>query len=279
MLFRRTTLIQRLGLTLATLVLLAGCASGPKTPQLSERQFYEDAQAAIKANNMSLAIERLQGLESRYPFGRYASQAKLDLIYCHYRALDYEASAATAERFVNTHPDHPQLDYAYYMKGLASYSVDRGLLERFIPSDFTERDMGPARESFEDFNRLINRFPNSLYAADARQRMVYLRNLLAAYELRAAEFYMRRGAFVAAANRGRYVVENFDTSPSVANALVVMAEAYTELDQPELRDSSVAVLKANFPQHPRLESGAFEYEKTQRGRRSWANILSFGLID
>ena len=279
MLIWRTPLIRRLCLIMGALALLASCASAPKTPQLSERQFYEDAQKAIDANNMTLAIERLQGLESRYPFGRYASQAKLDLIYCHYRALDYEASAATAERFINTHPDHPQLDYAYYMKGLASYSVDRGLLERFIPSDFTERDMGPARESFEDFNRLINRFPNSLYAADARQRMVYLRNLLAAYELRAAEFYMRRGAFVAAANRGRYVVENFDTSPSVANALVLMAEAYTELEQPELRDSSVQVLRANFPQHPRLKTGEFIYEKNERGRRSWANILSFGLLD
>ena len=281
MLIWRTSLTRRLFLLIGTLsfLTLAGCASAPKTPQLSERQFYEDAQKAIEANNMTLAIERLQGLESRYPFGRYASQAKLDLIYCHYRSLDYEASAATAERFINTHPDHPQLDYAYYMKGLASYSVDRGLLERFIPSDFTERDMGPARESYEDFNRLINRFPNSPYAADAQQRMVYLRNLLAAYELRAAEFYMRRGAFVAAANRGRYVVENFDTSPSVADALVLMAEAYTELDQPELRDTSVKVLKANYPQHPRLESGEFRYEKSPRGRRSWANILSFGLLD
>ncbi len=279
MLIWRTPLLRRLCLLLPILALVAGCSSAPKTPQLSERQFYEEAQEAIEANNMTLAIERLQGLESRYPFGRYASQAKLDLIYCHYRALDYEASAATAERFINTHPDHPQLDYAYYMKGLASYSVDRGLLERFIPSDFTERDMGPARESFEDFNRLINRFPSSPYAEDARQRMIYLRNLLAAYELRAAAFYMRRGAFVAAANRGRYVVENFDTSPSVADALVLMAEAYTELDQPELRKSAVQVLETNFPQHPRLADGGFEYEKSQRGRRSMASVLTFGLID
>ena len=282
MLIWRTSFCLRvplLGLLISLLALLAACSSAPKTPQLSERQFYEEAQSAIDANNMTLAIDRLQGLESRYPFGRYASQAKLDLIYCHYRALDYEASAATAERFINTHPDHPQLDYAYYMKGLASYSVDRGLLERFIPSDFSERDMGPARESFEDFNRLINRFPNSVYAADARQRMIYLRNLLAAYELRAASFYMRRGAFVAAANRGRYVVENFDTSPSVADALVIMAEAYTELDQPDLRASTVEVLKANFPDHPRLASGAFEYDKTQHGGRSMWSVLTFGLID
>lgn len=262
------------------ILLLAGCATDPKTPQLSERQFYEDAQDAIESNNMTLAIERLQGLESRYPFGRYASQAKLDLIYCYYRALDYEASAATAERFINTNPDHPQLDYAYYMKGLASYSVDRGILERFIPSDFTERDMGPARESFEDFNRLLNQFPNSRYAADARQRMVYLRNLLAAYELRAAEFYMRRGAFAAAANRGRYVVENFDTSPSVPDALVLMAEAYTELDLPELKETSLAVLRHNYPNHARFdENGEFKYTMVKRGKKSMWSVLTFGLID
>lgn len=273
-------LMWRTWLIMSFVALLAACSSAPKTPQLSERQFYEQAQKAIEGNNMTLAIERLQGLESRYPFGRYASQAKLDLIYCHYRSLDYDAAAATAERFINTNPDHAQLDYAYYMKGLASYSVDRGLLERFIPSDFTERDMGPARESFEDFNRLINRFPNSVYAADAKQRMVYLRNLLAAYELRAAAFYMRRGAFVAAANRGRYVVENFDTSPSVSAALVIMAEAYTELDQLDLRDSTIAVLKHNFPQHPRLtKNGELDYVKANRGKQSLLSVLSFGLID
>lgn len=276
----RSSCVRNLWFTLPLIALLTACASDPKTPQLSERQFYEEAQAAIDGNNMTLAIDRLQGLESRYPFGRYASQAKLDLIYCHYRALDYEAAAATAERFINTNPDHSQLDYAYYMKGLASYSVDRGLLERFIPSDFTERDMGPARESFEDFNRLINRFPNSVYAADAKQRMVYLRNLLAAYELKAAEFYMRRGAFVAAANRGRYVVENFDTSPSVADALVIMAEAYTELDQMDLRESTVQVLQHNYPTHPRLAAtGQFEYEKNKRGSRSLTSVLTFGLLD
>src|SRR5690606_36247030 len=245
-----------------------------------ERQFYQEAQEAIESNNMVLAIDRLQGLESRYPFGRYAAQAKLDLIYAHYRALDYEAAAAVAERFINTYPDHAQLDYAYYMKGLASFSVDRGLLERFIPSDFTERDMGPARESFEDFNRLLNRFPNSVYAADARQRMVYLRNLMAAYELKAADFYMRRGAYVAAANRGRYVVENFDTSPAVPDGLAVMAKAYAELGLEDLKASAVAVLRHNYPDHPALNaSGELDYEPGKRGKRSMLSVVSFGLLD
>lgn len=272
--------IRQFWFVLPLILLLGACSSVPKTPQLSERQFYDEAQEAMDNENFSVAVERLQGLESRYPFGRYAAQAKLDLIYCHYRTMDYEASAATAERFINTNPDHPQLDYAYYMKGLASYAVDRGLLERFIPSDYTERDMGPARESFEDFNRLINRFPESAYSEDARQRMVYLRNLLAAYELKAAEFYMRRGAFVAAANRGRYVVENFDTSPSVPAALVLMAQAYTELDLPELRESAVVVLKYNYPNNPNLnKQGELNYTKSKHGRQSLLSVVSFGLFD
>jgi len=274
------SLIRLWLLPLLLVALLGGCASNDKTPQLSERQFYQEAQEAIESNNMVLAIDRLQGLESRYPFGRYAAQAKLDLIYAHYRALDYEAAAAVAERFINTYPDHAQLDYAYYMKGLASFSVDRGLLERFIPSDFTERDMGPARESFEDFNRLLNRFPNSVYAADARQRMVYLRNLMAAYELKAADFYMRRGAYVAAANRGRYVVENFDTSPAVPDGLAVMAKAYAELGLEDLKASAVAVLRHNYPDHPALNaSGELDYEPGKRGKRSMLSVVSFGLLD
>ena len=259
--------------------LLSGCASTPKEPQLSERQYYEQAQDAMNHNNLTQAIDRLQGLESRYPFGRYAAQAKLDLIYCHYRALDYEAASAAAERFINTYPDHPQLDYAYYMKGLASYSVDRGLLERFIPSDFSERDMGPARESFEDFNRLINRFPNSVYAKDAQQRMIYLRNLMAAYELKAADFYMKRGAFVAAADRGRYVVENFDTTPSVPAALVIMAKAYSELGLDDLEKSTVEVLRKNFPKNPALNAkGELDYVPGKLRHKSLLNVVTFGLF-
>ena len=176
--------------TLCLVLMLAACSSAPeKKEQLTEKQYYEDAQAAMDNNRFLLAIEKLQSLESRYPFGRYADQAQLELVYCYYRTIDFESSAVTAERFIRLHPDHNDLDYAYYMKGLASYSVDRGLVERFIHTDFSERDMGSARESFDAFNRLINRFPKSLYAEESRQRMIYLRKLMAAYELKAAHFY------------------------------------------------------------------------------------------
>lgn len=261
---------------------LIGCTSSGHTQfeQLTERQYYEEAQDAMENNKFLQAVERLQALESRYPFGRYAEQAQLELIYCYYRTLDFESAAVTAERFIRIHPDHPNLDYAYYMKGLASYSVDRGLIERFIPTDFSERDMGPARESFDDFNRLINRFPESQYAQDARQRMIYLRNLLAAYQLKVANYYMRRGAYVSVAKRASYVIKHFDKTPALAEALALQAKAYLELDMPDLAEKSVTVLRHNFPDHPDLEEdGSFDYEPGKRGQVSVWNVISFGLID
>ncbi len=261
---------------------LIGCTSGGHSQfeQLTERQYYEEAQSAMDNNKFLQAVERLQSLESRYPFGRYAEQAQLELIYCYYRTLDYEAAAVTAERFIRLHPDNPNLDYAYYMKGLASYSVDRGLIERFIPTDFSERDMGPARESFDDFNRLINRFPDSQYVEDAQQRMIYLRNLLAAYQLKTANYYMKRGAYVAAANRAAYVIQHFDKTPALAEALAIQAKAYMELELPELADKSVAVLRFNFPDYKELnKDGSLDYVAGSRGKTSLLSVITFGLFN
>lgn len=263
-------------------VWLVGCTSSghSQLEQLTERQYYEEAQSAMDSNKFLQAVERLQQLESRYPFGRYAEQAQLELIYCYYRTLDYEAAAVTAERFIRLHPDHPKLDYAYYMKGLASYSVDRGLLERFIPTDFSERDMGPARQSFDDFNRLINRFPNSQYVQDARQRMIYLRNLLAAYQLKVANYYMKRGAYVSVAKRAAHVIKHFDKTPAVPEALALQTKAYLELGLTDLADKSVQVLRYNFPEYRELrEDGTLDYQPGSRRTSSLLSVISFGLID
>ena len=261
---------------------LVGCTSSghSQLEQLTERQYYEEAQDAMDNNKFLQAVERLQQLESRYPFGRYAEQAQLELIYCYYRTLDYEAAAATAERFIRLHPDHPRLDYAYYMKGLASYSVDRGLIERFIPTDFSERDMGPARQSFDDFNRLINRFPNSQYVQDARQRMIYLRNLLAAYQIKVANYYMKRGAYVAVAKRAAHVIEHFDKTPSIPEALVLQTKAYLELGLDDLAEKSMNVLAYNYPDHPELtDDGRLDYSPGSRRNISLLNVMTFGLLD
>lgn len=263
-----------------TLALLSGCATNEVEEELSERQYYEEAQEALKEEQFTLAVEKLESLEARYPFGRYAEQAQLDLIYAYYRSLDYESSGATAERFIRMHPDHAQLDYAYYMKGLASYSVDRGLFERFIPSDFSERDLAPAKDSFNDFSRLLNRFPNSVYAPDARQRMVYLRNLLAEHELKAAHWYMRRGAYLAAANRARYVVENFDRTPAMAEALALQYKAYRELGVADLAANTLKVLARNYPDYRELDAnGHLPYEPGSLGRQSLLSVVTFGLMD
>lgn len=264
---------------------ILGCSSSPDKkgdiPQLSERQFYEEAQKALKGTNFTLAIERLQQLESRYPFGRYADQAQLELIYANYKNLDYDGAGLAADRFIRLHPDHAEVDYAYYMKGMATFSVDRGLLARFLPTEPSERDLGPAKQSFEDFSTFISRYPNSKYAPDAQQRMIYLRNILATAEVHAAEWYMKRSAFLAAANRGRYVVENYPQTPAVPEALAIMVKAYRELKLDELANNSLQVLKSNFPKYAELnEQGDISYipQWKRAKERSFINVITFGLV-
>ncbi|MOA01159.1 Outer membrane protein assembly factor BamD precursor [compost metagenome] len=165
------------------------------------------------------------------------------------------------------------------MKGMASFSQDRGLMARFLPLDMTKRDPGAARDSFNEFAQLVNRYPNSRYAPDAKARMIYLRNLLAAYEIHVANYYLKRQAYVAAANRGRYVVENFQETPAVGDGLAVMTEAYQRLGLDDLSASSLATLKLNYPEHPTLESGEFVPREEEADTRSWLSKATLGLID
>lgn len=270
-------------LVLTVSFLLIACSTANKnkpSQQLSEQQYYEDAQKAINSNNYLMAVEHLQQLESRFPFGRYAEQAQLDLIFTYYKNLDYSSALASCGRFIRLHPDHPNVDYAYYMRGLSSYSIDRGLLARFLPTEPSQRDMQPAKTSFLHFNVLVTKYPNSRYAEDARQRMIYLRGLLAENELYVAEYYMKRRAFLAAANRGRYVVENYQSTPSVPRGLAMMVKAYRNLDLNDLADNALKILHKNYPDYDELnEKGELVYKTEVRNdERSWLNILSFGLV-
>ncbi len=247
-----------------------------------EQQLYESAQRYLRSANYELAIRYLQLLEARYPFGPYAEQAQLELVYAYYRNYDTEAAIAAADRFIRLHPQHPNVDYAYYMKGLAAYTEGRGLFERFLPTDMTHRDPGPARESFNDFAQLLARFPDSEHAPDARARMVHLRNLLARYEINVANYYFKRGAYVAALNRGRYVVENFQQTPAVPDALAVMVQGYRLLDMPDLAADSLRTLRENYPQHPSLdENGEFipRFGEGAVAGRSLLNRATFGILD
>lgn len=266
---------------------LAGCASQStknnstaKQRENSEQGYYQAAQKMIKAGQFLQAVDKLEALETRYPFGRYAQQAQLELIYAHYRNLDYLESTMAAERFIRLHPDHPQLDYAHYVKGLAAFHMDRGVFDRLIKKDISQRDMGAAKQSFEYFNELIEKFPNSPYVADSRARMIFLRNLMAKYEVNVGQYYMRRQAYLAAANRGQYIVKHFQQTPSVGDGLTLMVQAYRKLGLTTLADDALKVLVYNFPHHPALndENDIKEYRHVDDDNVSWLNLLTFGLL-
>ncbi|HET8710435.1 MAG TPA: outer membrane protein assembly factor BamD [Spongiibacteraceae bacterium] len=268
---------------LATVTLLVACSSKDKRDSMSERDLYMEAERYLKNENFDLATKDLQLLESRFPFGPYAEQAQLELIYSQYRSAQNEEAAATAERFIRLHPQHPKVDYAYYMKGLANYTEGTGFLERFLPTDMTERDPGKALQSFDDFRQLLNRFPDSEYAPDALARMTYLRARLARYEINVANYYFRRKAYLAAANRGRYVVENYPQTEAVPDALAVMVQAYQLLGLNGLANDALKVLRTNFPEHPSLDANGNFISKfsiaNSPQHHSWVHTLTLGLFD
>jgi len=271
---------------LIVLVSLAlwGCSSNDELPEMAdsgEQQMYEQAQQYLENANYSQGVRALQLLESRYPFGKYAEQAQLELIYAHYQAYEHEAAVEAADRFIRLHPQHPNVDYAYYMKGLAAYTGNEDIFDRFISSDPATHDTSHAKEAFAEFAQLVSRFPASPYSADARARMIYLRNVLARHEISVANYYFRRGAYLAATNRGSYVVENFERTPAVADGLAVMAQGYILLGYNDLARDTIAVLALNYPDHYSLDkNGEFQSVYTLDGpQRSWINKASFGLFD
>ncbi|MBP0049281.1 outer membrane protein assembly factor BamD [Marinobacterium sp. AK62] len=243
----------KLLVTLVLFSLLSACSwfGGDEkvAPDVPEQQLYDEALSALEADNYELAVEKLQLLEARYPFGRYSEQAQLELIYAYFRNYEPESASAAADRFIRLHPNHDNIDYAYYLKGLTAFEQDRSFLEKYLPIDVSQRDPGAALESFESFSTLLNRYPDSEYAPDAQKRMQYLKNRLAAHEIHVAAYYMKREAWVAAANRGRYVVENLQETPAVPDALAIMAEAYTELGMHDLANNSREVLQLNYPEY------------------------------
>ncbi|AQQ68689.1 outer membrane protein assembly factor BamD [Microbulbifer agarilyticus] len=268
-------------------VLVASCAStdeeeeGLPSGNRTEQAFYEAAQRQLRSSQWEMAIKNLRALEDNFPFGNYAEQAQLELIYAYYRDYQNDAAISAADRFIRLHPQHRNVDYAYYMKGLASFTEGSGLFERFLPTDMTRRDPGSARESFAYFAQLMARYPESRYAPDAQKRMIHLRNLLARYEIHVANYYFKRGAYVASANRGRFVVENFQQTPSVPDALAVMVQAYHLLEMPQLESTSLAVLRDNYPDHPAFRSdGSFNYKYyAGASGRSFLHRITLGLFE
>ena len=279
----------RLVALLLSVLFIGACSSSPTNIPSNgltgiaafEKQAYDRAIQALEGNQFVVAIEQLQILEAQFPFGTYAEQAQLELIYAYYRSANYDSALATADRFIRLHPEHVNIDYAYYMRGLIAFSSESSFFGQFLPIDITKRDPGSAREAYAHFSELLVRYPNSSYGEDARKRLIYIRNLLGRHEINVANYYFKRGAYLSATNRGRYVVENFQGSPAVADGLAVMAQGYTLLGYDELADNSVAVLRDNFPDHPALDSdGNFERRQILAGEsRSFLNRVSFGLLD
>jgi outer membrane protein assembly factor BamD len=216
-----------------------------QTEGWSAAELYNKAAGEMDSANWKRAIELYRKLETRYPFGRYAMQGQLDIAYAYYRAEEPEQAVAAADRFIKLYPQNPYVDYAYYMKGIVNYNRSVGFIDRFVPTDQSQRDPGSALDAFEDFGELVRRFPDSKYAADARQRMLYLRSNLAKSEVHVARYYMKRGAYLAAANRSQYVIERFQRTSAVEDALEVLVEAYERLGKEQLAADARRVLELN----------------------------------
>ncbi len=238
------------------LLMASGCGLLPeqvdKTKDWSASQLYSAAKQAMSEKNYEQAISYFEKLEARYPFGRFAQQAQLETAYAYYKYEEADLAIATADRFIKVHPRHPNVDYAWYIKGLTNYNRGKTMVDRVLPQDVSERDTRTMREAYESFTYLVKHYPNSKYTSDSAQRMIYLRNNMAQYEIHVANYYMRRGAYVAAANRGKYVIENYQRTPAVPKALVILVRAYRELDVDDLAADALRVLRANYPDHPEL---------------------------
>ena len=270
--------------------MLGACSSTTKEPVIEdvkpEVELYSSAMSKLEAGNYRPAIEDLEAMEARYPYGRYSEQAQLELVYAYYRSRQADEAKTAAARFIRLHPDHEHVDYAYYLKGLTAFEENKAALEQYIGTDKAKKDPGAARDSFADFSTLLNRFPDSEYAADSRVRMVYLRNLLAKHEIHVANYYLSRNAWLAAANRGKYVVENYQLTPAVEVALQIMVQAYTELGLLDNASNAQQVLEANFGENITADESEIAYtvwlnmeEQQTPEPPNWFSRLTFGLFD
>jgi len=223
-----------------------------KTETLPVEEMYSEAKEALDNQDYSKAQTYYQRLTSRFPFGAYSEQSQIELAYSQYKQGKREDASSTIERFIRTYPTHKHIDYAYYLKAVINFEQRNALFARITRLDMSARDLGAPTQSFNDFNEVVRRFPTSPYAADSAKRMIYLRNMLARYELNVGLYYLRRGAYVAAANRGKYLVETYPQSEYQGDGLALMAVAYNAVGQKALADDARKVLQANQPDHPYL---------------------------
>ena len=245
---------------LAALVLEAagGCAStgaDDETIGWSAQRLYGEAKDEMASKNWTKAIKLLEKLEARYPYGRYAQQAQLEVAYAQWKDNERASAIAAADRFIKLYPNHPNVDYAYYLKGLINFNELTGLLTWLTSPDMTDRDPKATREAFEAFKEVVTRFPESRYADDSAARMRYLVNALASNEIHVARYYMKRSAYLAAANRAQYAIQNYPQTPAVEEATFILVKAYDALGLTDLRDAAARVMRTNFPNSSYLRGG------------------------
>jgi outer membrane protein assembly factor BamD len=241
---------------LCAAAIATGCSSRKDDELLSDaQQYYDKGSRALQKGDYQTSIVHYETLEARYPFSKQARQAQLDLIFAYYSNREPESVIDAARQFERENPSHPRVDYAIYMRGMALFSGEQGAFHRFFNIDLSMRPPKDARDSYSAFAELIRRFPDSRYAPDARQRMVFLRNNLSFYELDVARYYLRRKAYVASANRARYAIENYPGSPELGDALEILHVSYTEMGLPELAEDTMKVMVLNYPDHPYVTGG------------------------
>ncbi|MFQ6004554.1 MAG: outer membrane protein assembly factor BamD [Woeseia sp.] len=229
--------------------LVAGCAGDPEEYDFAAdiREVYETAVQARDHQNYRKAIGIYEALQARFPFSDFAKQIQLELLYCYYKVNRQDEAISAADQFIRENPTHPKVDYALYIKGLVYFERDPNFLERWFRRDLEGRPPRDGERAFSLFRRLVERYPASPYAGDAEQRMIYLKNRLAAYENTVARFYLERGAYVAALNRAKGAIEQYNGADSGRESLVIMAEAYEGLGMMDLAADTRRVLRSNYP--------------------------------
>ncbi|WP_454720964.1 MULTISPECIES: outer membrane protein assembly factor BamD [Cupriavidus] len=252
-------------------VMLSACGllsdQPDETAGWSANKLYAEAKDALDSGDFTRAVKLYEKLESRYPFGRFAQQAQIDTAYANYKDGETAAALASVDRFIQLHPNHPNIDYAYYLKGLINFNDNLGWLGRFSGQDLSERDPKAARAAYDAFNTLITRFPESKYTPDAAARMQYIVNSLAQHEVHAARYYYRRGAYLAAANRAQQALKDYDGAPANEEALYIMIRSYDSLGMKDLRDDTARVMEKNFPDSDYIKYGA------RRKDKSWWEVF------
>lgn len=242
---------------LVSAALLTGCAGGPEdeTDGWSQNKLYVEAKDAMEGGDFDRCVKYFEKLEARYPFGPYAQQSQINVAYCHWKGNDLAQAATAIDRFIQLHPGHAMVDYAYYLKGLITFNDNLGFLGKITGQDLSERDPKAARDAFEAFKILTTRFPDSKYTPDALDRMRYIVNSLADSDVNTARFYYRRGAFLAAINRAQTAITDYDRAPAIEEALYILYKSYDAIGMKDLSNDALRVLKLNYPNSKIVETG------------------------